>query len=77
MEAASHPTVHPVAIPPQVPVAGPPAVRMKDLTGSPGTLGGLALRFAQFGFALIALCIMVSIAGFSSVTAFWCESSCF
>jgi hypothetical protein len=68
---ASHPAVHPVAVPPQFQGAGPPAARMKDLAGSPGTLGGLALRFAQFSFALISLCIMVSIEGFSTVTAFW------
>lgn len=74
MEATSHPAVHPVAVPPQFQGAGPPAIRMKDFPGSPGTAGGLALRFTQFGFSLISLCIMVSIAGFSSVTAFWCES---
>lgn len=70
MEATSHPAVHPVAVPPQFQGAGPPAIRMKDFPGSPGTAGGLALRFTQFGFSLISLCIMVSIAGFSSVTAF-------
>lgn len=70
MEAASHPAVHPVAVPPHYQGAGPPLVRMKDFVGSPGTLGGLALRFAQLGFALTSLCIMVSIVGFSSVTAF-------
>lgn len=75
MEAASHPAVHPVAVPPQYQAAGPPPVRMKDLAGSPGTLGGLALRLAQLGFALTSLCIMVSIVGFSSVTAFWYELS--
>lgn len=78
MEMASHPAVHPVALPPPYQAVGPPAppaVRINDFPGSPGTLMGLALRFAQLGFALTALCIMVSIVGFSSVTAFWCESS--
>lgn len=70
---ASHPAVHPVALPPPYQAVGPPAppaVRINDFPGSPGTLMGLALRFAQLGFALTALCIMVSIVGFSSVTAF-------
>lgn len=65
---ASHPQVHPVGVPPMLP---PPMVRMKDLPGVAGTLGGLALRLGQFGFAVIAFSIMVSIPDFSSVTAFW------
>jgi hypothetical protein len=68
---AVHPAVHPVGVPPQFEGAGPPANRMKDLIGSAGTVGGLLLRFSQFTFAFIAFCVMVTVPGFSSVTAFW------
>jgi hypothetical protein len=44
---------------------------MKDLIGSAGTVGGLLLRFSQFTFAFISFCVMVTVPGFSSVTAFW------
>jgi hypothetical protein len=68
---AVHPAVHPVGVPPQFEGAGPPANRMKDLIGSAGTVGGLLLRFSQFTFAFISFCVMVTVPGFSSVTAFW------
>jgi len=67
---AVHPAVHPVGVPPQFEGAGPPANRMKDLIGSAGTVGGLLLRFFQFTFAFISFCVMVTVPGFSSVTAF-------
>jgi hypothetical protein len=73
MEASNtavHPAVHPVGVPPQFEGAGPPANRMKDLIGSAGTVGGLLLRFFQFTFAFISFCVMVTVPGFSSVTAF-------
>lgn len=70
-QVASHTAVHPVAVPPQFPRFLHPVVRMKVLAGSPGTMGGLALRLAQTGFSLISLCIMISITGFSSISAFW------
>ncbi|KAL3702467.1 hypothetical protein R1sor_020489 [Riccia sorocarpa] len=66
----SHPAVHPVAVPPQFDNQPPPNLRMKDLPGSPGTLGGLALRVGQFGFAIIAFGVMVAMTDFSTVTAF-------
>eukprot|EP00249_Psilotum_nudum_P013617 c24428_g1_i1 orf=599-1129(+) len=65
----SHPAVHPVGVPPAL--TQPPArVRMKDYQGMPGTLGGLALRLGQLGFAVISFSIMVSVNDFASVTAF-------
>eukprot|EP00250_Pteridium_aquilinum_P024338 c28940_g1_i1 orf=536-1066(+) len=65
----SHPAVHPVAVPPVL--TEPPArVRMKDYQGMPGTLGGLALRLGQLGFAVLSFSIMVSTPDFSQVTAF-------
>ncbi|XP_077225468.1 CASP-like protein 5A2 [Tasmannia lanceolata] len=69
---ASHPSVHPVEAPPHTDVAvnEEPRVRMKDIQGMPGTPGGLVLRFLQFIFAVVALCIMVSASDFTSVTAF-------
>ncbi|XP_024376145.1 CASP-like protein 5A2 isoform X1 [Physcomitrium patens] len=70
-QVASHTAVHPVAVPPQFPRFLHPVVRMKVLAGSPGTMGGLALRLAQTGFSLISLCIKISITGFSSISAFW------
>lgn len=65
----SHPAVHPVGVPPAS-VQPPPRVRMKDYQGMPGTLGGLALRLGQLGFAVLAFGIMVSTPDFSQVTAF-------
>ncbi|KAE8677079.1 CASP-like protein 5A1 [Hibiscus syriacus] len=47
-----------------------PTVRMKDLQGMPGTLGGLVLRICQFAFAVVGLCIMATTSDFPSVTAF-------
>lgn len=43
---------------------------MKDIQGMPGTPGGLALRLAQFVFAVTAIGVMVSYTDFTSVTAF-------
>lgn len=66
----SHPAVHPVAVPPAH--TEPPArVRMKDYQGMPGTLGGVALRLGQLGFAVLSFSIMVSTPDFAQVTAFW------
>ncbi|KAL5210042.1 hypothetical protein ABZP36_005665 [Zizania latifolia] len=68
---ASSPAVHPVEAPPPTdPVEQPRGVRMKDLPGMPGTLGGLGLRLAQFVFAGIALSVMASTDDFPSVTSF-------
>lgn len=65
----SHPAVHPVAVPPAL--TEPPArVRMKDYQGMPGTLGGVALRLGQLGFAVLSFGIMVSTPDFGQVTAF-------
>ncbi|KAK1261125.1 CASP-like protein [Acorus gramineus] len=67
----SRPAVHPVDAPPFT--DGPnnlQRVRMKDIEGMPGTTGGLGLRLFQFGFAVVALAIMVSTPDFQSVTAF-------
>ncbi|XP_027346780.1 CASP-like protein 5A2 isoform X2 [Abrus precatorius] len=47
-----------------------PRVRMKDIQGMPGTVGGLSLRVSQFVFAAAALSIMTSTSDFPSVTAF-------
>ncbi|KAL5990641.1 hypothetical protein ACLOJK_011544 [Asimina triloba] len=70
----SHPSVHPVEAPPATDVAHDPRrVRMKDIQGMPGTVGGLALRFFQFAFAVGALCVMASTSDFPSVTAFRCN----
>ncbi|GFZ14308.1 uncharacterized protein family [Actinidia rufa] len=71
----SRPAVHPVEAPPLTYWHGggdndEPRVRMKDLQGLPGTPGGLALRLFQLAFAAISLCVMVTAADFSSVTAF-------
>ncbi|PNX88104.1 CASP-like protein at2g28370-like protein, partial [Trifolium pratense] len=75
----SHASVHPVEEVPTteaaVPVAGEnlhvPMVRMKDIQGMPGTVGGLSLRISQFVFGAAALSIMASTSDFPSVTAFW------
>ncbi|XP_010253683.1 PREDICTED: CASP-like protein 5A2 [Nelumbo nucifera] len=68
---ASHPAVHPVEAPPLTDAANNvPRVRMKDIQGMPGTLGGVALRISQFLFAVAALCVMASTNDFTSVTAF-------
>ncbi|KAF3339803.1 CASP-like protein 5A1 [Carex littledalei] len=68
---SSRPAVHPVEAPPMTDAAeNPQGVRMKDLPGMPGTLGGLLLRIAQFVFAVAALSVMASTSDFTSVTAF-------
>lgn len=76
----SHASVHPVEEVPNteggVAVAEqnvnvPMVVRMKDIQGMPGTVGGLALRVSQFIFGAAALAIMASTSDFPSVTAFW------
>ncbi|XP_059626784.1 CASP-like protein 5A2 [Cornus florida] len=67
----SRPSVHPVEAPPATTEGGnAPRVRMKDIQGMPGTIGGLILRFCQFVFAALALCIMATTSDFPSVTAF-------
>ncbi|KAH6762060.1 hypothetical protein C2S52_019493 [Perilla frutescens var. hirtella] len=43
---------------------------MKDLLGSPGTVGGLMLRIGQCLFAAAAIGVMVSAVGFSNFTAY-------
>ncbi|KAF8396570.1 hypothetical protein HHK36_018194 [Tetracentron sinense] len=69
--SVSHSSVHPVEAPPLTDAANnAPRVRMKDIQGMPGTLGGLVLRFFQFLFAVAALCIMATTSDFNSVTAF-------
>lgn len=74
--SVSHASVHPVPVeapPLQTEGANPPpaiGVRMKDFQGMPGTIGGICLRLAQFSFALVALCVMVTTSDFPSVTAF-------
>ncbi|KAJ7976958.1 CASP-like protein [Quillaja saponaria] len=70
----SRPSVHPVEAPPftdAVAVADDrPLLRMKDLQGMPGTLGGLVLRIFQLVFAVVSLFVMASTSDFPSVTAF-------
>lgn len=72
----SHATVHPVEDLPTTDGEGggggvnAPRVRMKDLQGMPGTLGGLVLRVCQFIFAVAALGVMATTSDFPSVTAF-------
>ncbi|XP_052204909.1 CASP-like protein 5A2 [Diospyros lotus] len=69
----SRPSVHPVEeAPPPPPTEGdnPGRLRMKDLQGMPGTIGGLVLRSFQFVFAVVALCVMATTSDFPSVTAF-------
>ncbi|KAM3287866.1 CASP-like protein 5A1 isoform X1 [Capsicum chacoense] len=63
----STPAVHPVETPPVNNVAPP---RMRDLQGMPGTIGSLILRLCQFGFAVVAMCVMVTTSDFPTVTAF-------
>lgn len=67
--------VHPVEAPPlQTDGAANvllPRVRMKDLQGMPGIVGGVFLRFSQSLFAVVALSVMVTTTDFASVTAFW------
>lgn len=68
---SSRPAVHPVEAPPLTEAAeNPPALRMKDIQGMPGTSGGLVLRLLQFAFAVSSLCIMATTNDFTSVTAF-------
>ncbi|KAI3461428.1 hypothetical protein Pfo_018091 [Paulownia fortunei] len=66
--------VHPVEAPPlQTEGAGNvplPRVRMKDLQGMPGTVGGLVLRVCQLLFAVVAFSVMATTSDFPSVTAF-------
>ncbi|KAK7341842.1 hypothetical protein VNO80_24782 [Phaseolus coccineus] len=45
-------------------------VRMKDVQGMSGTVGGLAMCLSQFAFAAVALSIMTSTNDFPFVTAF-------
>ncbi|CAI8585674.1 unnamed protein product [Vicia faba] len=76
----SHASVHPVeevpttdggvAVAEQQNVNVPMVVRMKDIQGMPGTVGGLALRVSQFVFGAAALSIIASTNDFPSVTAF-------
>lgn len=69
----SRPSVHPVEAPPLTTDGAAndaPRVRMKDIQGMPGTLGGLVLRLCQFVFATIALCVMATTPDFLTVTAF-------
>ncbi|KAK6936053.1 Casparian strip membrane protein domain [Dillenia turbinata] len=69
----SHPAVHPVEAQPMTDGAAAAAVtrlRMKDIQGMPGTLAGLILRFAQFVFAAVALCVMATTSDFASATSF-------
>eukprot|EP00249_Psilotum_nudum_P008314 c21189_g1_i1 orf=383-916(-) len=46
------------------------SLTMKDIPGTPGTLGSLLLRIGQFGFALGSLVMMATSPHFSSFTAF-------
>lgn len=68
----SHPSVHPVEAPPPATEGANVVrrVRMEDIQGMPGTIGGLVLRLCQFVFAVIALCIMATTNDFPSVSAF-------
>ncbi|XP_052176197.1 CASP-like protein 5A2 [Diospyros lotus] len=69
----SRAVVHPVEAPPATEGAGnvaPPRVRMEDVQGMPGTLGGLALRLCQFVSAFVSLCVMLSTPDFPTVSAF-------
>ncbi|KAK6926789.1 Casparian strip membrane protein domain [Dillenia turbinata] len=70
----SHPAVHPVEAPPPMTdgaaAAVVPRLRMKDIQGMPGTPAGLILRFAQFVFAAVALCVMATTSDFASATSF-------
>ncbi|XP_047311252.1 CASP-like protein 5A2 [Impatiens glandulifera] len=70
--SVSHPAVHPVEAPPPTTVGEnvPARVRMKNIQGMPGTIGGLALRFFQLIFAAASLSIMSTTSDFPSVTAF-------
>lgn len=63
------PSVHPIEAPPLA-VNALPRATMKDVQGMPGTFGGLALRFFQFVFAVVALVVMTATSDFPSVTAF-------
>jgi len=49
---------------------GPVIFTMKDLPGTPGTIGGLALRIGQFLFAAASVVIMVPGDEFINFTAF-------
>ncbi|KAL8496641.1 hypothetical protein ACS0TY_020362 [Phlomoides rotata] len=63
--------VHPVEAPPlRTEGAAEPRLRMKDLQGMPGTVGGLVLRVSQLLFAVVALSVMATTNDFPSVTAF-------
>ncbi|EYU36185.1 hypothetical protein ABFS82_14G243200 [Erythranthe guttata] len=66
--------VHPVEAPPMQTEGGGnvplPRVRMKDIQGTPGTVGGLVLRVFQLLFAVVALSVMATTSDFPSVTAF-------
>ncbi|EFJ34063.1 hypothetical protein SELMODRAFT_76503 [Selaginella moellendorffii] len=45
-------------------------MRIKELQGMPGTVGGLALRVGQVGFAACAFSVMIRVKDFSTITAF-------
>lgn len=67
----SHPSVHPVEAPPALTEGeNAPRVRMKDIQGMPGTIGGVTLRLSQFVFAIVSFSVMVTTSDFPSVTAF-------
>ncbi|CAL5432113.1 unnamed protein product [Camellia sinensis] len=67
----SHPSVHPVEAPPALTEGeNVPRVRMKDIQGMPGTIGGVTLRLSQFVFAIVSFSVMVTTSDFPSVTAF-------
>ncbi|KAI4346335.1 hypothetical protein L6164_007240 [Bauhinia variegata] len=63
------PSVHPIEAPPLTDNALPRG-RMTDTQGMPGTLGGFVLRFIQFAFAAVSLCVMATTSDFPQVTAF-------
>uniref|UniRef100_A0A0D6QRQ2 CASP-like protein n=1 Tax=Araucaria cunninghamii TaxID=56994 RepID=A0A0D6QRQ2_ARACU len=68
---ASHPTVHPVGDHHAADLEeGPLLFSMKDLPGTPGTAGGLALRMGQFLFAAASIAVMVTGDEFVDYTAF-------
>lgn len=64
----SRPAVHPIDT--SIITMEVPMVRMKDLQGTPGTLGSLVLRVCQLVFAIISMCVMVTTSDFPTVTAF-------
>ncbi|KAH9302688.1 hypothetical protein KI387_014271, partial [Taxus chinensis] len=59
---ASHPTVHPVGDHHAADLEEGPItlLSMKDVPGTPGTIGGLVLRMGQFLFAAASIVVMVT-----------------